>query len=94
MITQKRMNALADAFDVEAALFGFQGHARVEIRDDGGVGKFGFANVRFDGVMLGTTWRQSILLFRIESSNQGRSLDQCRESGIRLPHSTTLARIQ
>jgi len=25
------MNALADAFDVEAALFGFQGHARVEI---------------------------------------------------------------
>ena len=37
-IAQKRENAVADGIDFELALFGFQGHARVEIGDDGSVG--------------------------------------------------------
>jgi Smr domain len=63
-IAQKRVDALMDAFDIEAALLGFQGHARVEVGDDGGVGEFSFANFRFNGCMVGTAERQSILLFR------------------------------
>ena len=66
-IAEKGMNALTDALDIEAALFGFQSHARVEIGDDGGVGEFCFANLRFDGCMVGALERQSILLFCIGS---------------------------
>jgi hypothetical protein len=70
------MDPLADVVNIEAALFGFQGHARVEIGDDGCVGEFSFANFRFDKGMVGTSERQSILLFRAGIRAYASDMDQ------------------
>jgi hypothetical protein len=58
------------------ALFGFQGHARVKIGDDGSVGEFGFANFRFDVGMVGTVARQSILLFPVGFGPYALKMDE------------------
>src|SRR6267378_1421986 len=51
-IAQERVNAVVDALDIEATLFGFQRHAGVEIGNDGCISQFSFANFRFDGEMV------------------------------------------
>jgi len=47
-IAQERSHTRFDALGVEPAFFGFPGHARVELGNDGGIGQFGLSNFYFD----------------------------------------------